>query len=133
MKEKINELLHSENLKNFVLYGIFGVLAAMIEFGVFSALIAVKVIPEELVNVIGQLCGFAFSFTTNTFLNFKKTDKLFKRFLSYGGICLLGLAFTTVVIALLKNVVEIHALKLCCMVFVAFAQFVLNKLITYKN
>ena len=125
--------MNKEGLKNLILYGIFGVMAAVIEYGIFSLLLACTPLHVTIINVIGQVCGFTFSFTTNTFLNFKKADKLFRRFVSYGAICLIGMSFTTFVLGLLESVIEPHLLKLCCMIFVALVQFVLNKLITYKN
>lgn len=122
----------SETFRNLILYGIFGVLAATIEYSIFGILVHITTIPAEIVNVIGALCGFAFTFTTNTFLNFKKTDNIMKRFISYGSICLVGMVVSTFVIAVLKNVMNLMVLKLICMIFVSIMQFILNKIFTYK-
>lgn len=126
-------LRYSETFRNLVLYGIFGVLAAILEYTVFGVLVHVTNIQAEVVNVIGALCGFAFTFTTNTFLNFKKTDNIFKRFISYGSICLAGIAVSTLLIAVFKNIMNLMVLKLLCMIFVSVMQFIFNKMFTYKN
>lgn len=126
-------LASSTTFKNLFLYGIFGLSAALVEYGVFALLINVTSFYPEVVNVIGALCGFAFSFSTNTFLNFKKTDNLLKRFLSYGSICLVGMVFSTLIISLLKNSMNLMLLKALCMIFVSIIQFILNKKITYQD
>lgn len=126
-------LTTSTTFKNLFFYGIFGVSAALVEYGVFAFLISVTNLIPETVNIIGALCGFTFSFSTNTFLNFKKTNNLFKRFLSYGTICLAGMAFSTLAISLFKNSMNLFVLKAICMVFVSIVQFILNKKITYRD
>lgn len=126
-------LRYSSTFRNLVLYGIFGVLAAILEYSVFGVMIHITNIPAEIVNIIGALCGFVFSFTTNTFLNFKKTSNIIKRFLSYGSICVIGMALSTLLIATFKNILNLMVLKLLCMIFVSVMQFILNKKFTYKN
>lgn len=123
-----------ELLRNIVLYGIFGVCAAGIEFLVFSLLVlsVFGKIPEAA-NVIGAVCGFTFTFLTNTYWNFKKSDHIARRLVSYGLICLLGMALSTGAINLLKDSINIFILKLILLVAVSVVQFVLNKLITYKK
>jgi len=126
-------LTTSATFKNIFLYGIFGASAALLEYGVFAFLISHSNIYPELVNILGALCGFTFSFSTNTFLNFRKTDNLFARFSSYGLICLIGMVFSTLIISLLKNSMNLLLLKALCMVVVSIVQFIANKKITYRN
>jgi len=126
-------LTTSTTFKNLFLYGIFGISAALVEYGIFALLINATSLLPEVVNVIGALCGFAFSFSTNTFLNFKKTDNIFKRFISYGLICLTGIIFSTSIISLFKNLMNLLLLKALCMIFVSIVQFILNKKITYRD
>ncbi len=120
------------SLKNLLLYGLIGGGGAIVEFAVFSFLLHLSVL-EEVSNIAGAVCGFAFTFTMNTFLNFRKSDRLFQRFLSYGTICLLGMAFSTFMISLFKDSANIYWLKIGLMLFVAACQFVLNKKITYRD
>lgn len=119
-------------IKNFVLYGCFGVIGAIIEFSVFS--ICIKTISNaEISNIIGAGCGFMFTFLMNTLLNFKVKTKILKRLIKYGCICLGGLIFSTVSIHILKDNVNIYLFKFILIIIVSVAQFILNKLITYKN
>jgi len=126
-------LTTSITFKNLFLYGIFGMFAAFLEYFVFALLATATSFQPEIVNIVGSLCGFTFSFTTNTINNFNKTDKLFKRFLSYGTICLVGIVFSTFVIWLFKDIINLLLLKALCMLFISFVQFILNKKITYRD
>lgn len=121
-------------MKNFVLYIIFGVLGASIEYSVFFLLTFDGLLRwPELANVVGASAGFCFTFSTNTFLNFKKKDKVLFRFFSYGFICLCGMAFSTLMLLLLKQHFNIYALKFVLMCFVSMLQFLANKRITYRD
>lgn len=127
-----------ELLKNFALYGIFGVCAAVIELGVDKLLYLTPMWPM-LVTVIGAIVGFFFTFTTNTFLNFKKTDNLLSRFLSYALIAGVGIAFKALVMFLCYTVYDVRAtipefiMNVVLVFFVAAVQFIFNKLFTYKD
>ena len=121
-------------LKNIMLYGVFGLIAAGLEYCVFSLLIYLKVFPYAVIsNIIASLCGFAFTFLTNTFLNFKKKNRLIFRLLSYGLICAGGMAFSSLMIHLLGSQMNLYVLKAILIVFVSLVQFILNKLITYRK
>jgi len=123
----------STTFKNLFLYGIFGLSAAFVEYCIFFLLYKVTSMSPEQVNIIGALCGLAFSFPTNTFLNFKKTNNLFKRFVSYGSICFVGMGFSTFIIFIFKDSMNLLVLKAFLMIFVSIVQFILNKKITYRD
>lgn len=119
---------------DFILYGIIGLGAAVIDYGI-SLLVNYLTggNTEVLAAVSGQAIGFLFTFFLNTFCNFKKTDKLFKRFLSYGAVCLAGMGITALATYLLKDVMLFAWLKLICLAGVSILQFFLNKFITYRK
>ena len=122
-------------LLNLILYAGFGLIAAALEYLIFCVLVytgAVK--APEMANIIGAVCGFVFTFVSNTFLNFKKKDKLARRFGSYLLIVLLGMAVSTGCIALLKGyVTNLYVLKAALLVVVSLMQFFLNKRFTYRD
>jgi len=123
-----------ELLRNIFLYGIFGVIAAVIDYGIFALLIATGIVTTSVVaTTISSLCGFIFTFLTNTFLNFQKTDLLGRRFASYGAICLLGMGISALSMAMFEDFINIYILKAITLVAVSAIQFVLNKLITYRG
>lgn len=120
-------------LRNLILYGIFGVGGAVIEY-VFFWLFTMNTIfaYPEISNVIAAIAGFTFTFTMNTFVNFQKRDKIFKRLLSYGSVCAMGILFSTLMIYILKPFLNLYFLKFILMVVVSIVQFMLNKYFTYK-
>ena len=60
-------------LRNLVMYGLIGGGGALVEFIMFSIILHFSS-KAEMSNVIGAICGFIFTFTLNTFLNFKKSN-----------------------------------------------------------
>ena len=124
----------AELITNIFLYGIIGVIAALIDFGVFSIVnLATHVSVPEIANVCGAVTGFFVSFSLNTFFNFEKKDRLLYRFFSYGIVCLFGAFVTTAVIHFLKDSMDLSALKILCIVGISIIQFILNKFITYAD
>jgi dolichol-phosphate mannosyltransferase len=124
----------AELITNVILYGIIGVIAAIIDFGIFTLFNAAtnSRIPE-MANVIGAVTGFFVSFSLNTFFNFEKKDRLMFRFVSYGLVCLFGAFLTTTIIHFLKDLMNLSLLKIICICGVSIIQFILNKLITYSD
>lgn len=121
-------------LRNILLYGVFGLLAFVLDYAVSLGLTKTvfRDIPE-IASIIGNVVGFIFTFTTNTFWNFKAKGKFLVRAVSYGGITLLGMGISTLCIHLLKDTMNFALLKLLVLIFVSAIQFVLNKLITYND
>ncbi|WP_287617762.1 GtrA family protein, partial [Ruminococcus sp.] len=84
-------------------------------------------------SLIGNVCGFIFTFMTNTLVNFKKRSEYMKTFASYATICIAGSLISTLLIHLLKSSMNIYILKFMVMIFVCLLQYFLNRTITYKN
>lgn len=131
-------------LKNLILYGLFGAIGAAIDMGISSLLVHFEVFRDFAIlgftvkgliiaSLIGNLAGFAFTFTTNTFLNFKKSDKLLKRFIYYGSVCVVGMIVSSLLLNALAPYLNQYLLKALVLVFVSGCQFVFNKFFTYKD
>lgn len=124
----------AEFITNIVLYGIIGVIAAVIDFAIFSIInLATKTSVPEIANICGAVTGFFISFSLNTFFNFQKRDRLLYRFVSYGLICLFGVFITTAAIHYLKDAMDLSLLKILCIFGVSILQFILNKLISFSD
>lgn len=122
-------------LQQLISYGVIGILAAGVDFGVFTFINnwGGGSISPVIANIAGTFTGFLVSFSCNTFLNFKKKDRLFRRFLSYFGICLLGMGISSMVIYLFEGYINLSILKILCIGGAAIFQFILNKLFTFRN
>ncbi len=117
----------------FLLYAVIGGAAAAVDYLTFFLIETNTSVSPEAAGIFGQLLGFLFSFTMNTFVNFKKTDKLLRRFMLYFGVTAVGMAISTTVIAIFKSVIDVFVLKLFCLFFVSIIQFFLNKHVTYRT
>ncbi|MBQ4061380.1 MAG: GtrA family protein, partial [Christensenellaceae bacterium] len=129
MRMKANK----EFFKNLVLYGLIGGAAAALDYGIFALLAGVVGTDPVVANVAGAVVGFAFTFTLNTFVNFKKTTHILKRLVSYGIICLIGMGISSAALHIFGEVMNVFWLKLIMLVIVSLIQFVLNRTITYGD
>ena len=105
----------------------------MIDYGAFLVLTAAAEFPPEAASMIGNVCGFIFTFFTNTYLNFKKKDAFLKRFLLYFLICACGWGISTLLIHCFKELVNQYILKIAVMAVVTLFQYFMNKFITYRK
>lgn len=120
--------------RNFILYALFGAAAAVIDYVISAIMIHFAVFDKpEICSLIGNVCGFIFTFMTNTLVNFKKHSEYMKTFASYAAICIAGSLISTLLIHLLKSSMNIYVLKFVVMIFVCLLQYFLNRTITYKN
>ena len=125
-------LLRFSWLRSLVLYGLIGIFGAAIDYSGFRTCTLYCIAPE-IANIIGGICGFLFTFTVNTFFNFKKTTHLLFRFISYGLICAIGMLISTICISIFKACGNIYALKLILICIISLLQFALNRMITYRK
>lgn len=120
--------------RNFILYALFGAAAAVIDYVISAIMIHFAVFDKpEICSLIGNVCGFIFTFMTNTLVNFKKRSEYMKTFASYAAICIAGSLISTLLIHILKSSMNIYVLKFVVMIFVCLLQYFLNRTITYKN
>ena len=121
-------------LKHFILYAIIGLMAAVVDYLIFFLLSKSELLPPEFASLTGNICGFLFTFTGNTFYNFKKSDHVLFRFCSYFGITIFGMTFSTLMISFTKESYNVYFLKAALVLFVIpLVQFILNKKITYRE
>lgn len=119
---------------NLFLYAIIGLAAAVLDYSIFFIFCKSGLTTPETASLIGNICGFGFTFSGNTFYNFKKSDHAIFRFTSYLCIALFGMAFSTTAIHIAKNYMDVYLLKAVLMLFVIpLMQFILNKKITYRE
>lgn len=131
---KIKELYQSNKtlIRNILLYGVIGGLAAAVDFGTFFLFHSLLGMNKFVANLISMHIGMLVSFSLNAKINFKKTDKLLRRFLSYYAIVLCGMAVSTFILWLGALVTDSETIvKLFAVILVAGIQFLLNKLITF--
>ena len=124
---------HKNLFREMFLYGIIGGISALADTLVFYFLHQVLNIYAS--NFISINIGITLSFFLNTFLNFKMTDKLLKRAISFYMVGYTGLLLSMVSLFVGVDWLNIDEMpvKICSIFIVAAFQFTLNKLITYRR
>ncbi len=121
--------------RHFILYGIIGGISAGLDFIVFTLLTRYTEINYLICNVMGVACGMTLSFTLNSFINFKKTNKMIKRIISFYAVGLSGLGLSTLLLYLFIDVFDIQALlsKGATILAVVLFQYILNSRVTFAK
>ena len=96
MKEHIRKRAQKET-KHALLYSLLSWIAAIVDYSVF--LILTKIwLPIIISNIISGLCWLITSFSLNLRKNFKKSDNVKKRFLSYFLITVVWIIISTAIV-----------------------------------
>ena len=130
---KVNNLIKKYPiLKEGFFYGIIGLTTSTIDTLTFFGLREIGV-NLFVANFVGINVGIALSFLLNTFLNFKQTDHLIKKALSFFSVGYIGLCISMFIMWLFVEQLHWNEfwVKIASIIIVAIIQFVLNKLITY--
>jgi len=127
---KIDERL----IRQIILYGIIGGVSAFLDFLLFTLMYKQFGMNKYIANGISVHVGIATSFILNRKFNFKKTDRVLFRAVSFYLTGLFGLALSQGLLwfsgILLLPVVLV---KFASIFIVAAVQFVINKLITFNK
>ena len=119
----------------FLAYILIGTFAASLDVGIFIFL-------HEWINVKPLIChsisvpiAAIFSFSVNAYLNFKKTDLLLYRFVSFSLVIGSGYLLGFLIIFFIDNILQFGGTigKLISLPFVATLQFYLNSKTTFKD
>ena len=142
MKQSLKKLISKINilikrypiLKEGFLYGIIGLTTSTIDSLTFFGLRTIG-INLFLANFIGINVGITLSFLLNTFLNFKQTDYLIKKVVSFFSVGYIGLCISMFIMWLFVEQLKWNEIwvKIASIIIVAIIQFILNKLITYRK
>lgn len=120
-------------LKEIVLYGIIGIFSSTIDSIVFYYLSQRINIYES--NIISINIGITLSFLLNTFLNFGVKDNLLKRAVRFISVGYSGMILSMIILFIGSNIYNFEemSVKIFSIFIVAAFQFVLNKIITFKE
>lgn len=135
MIKKIIDLFQRRPLlRQAVLYGIIGGFSALIDTVVFWLLTNAGMAVFSA-NFISVNLGMLNSFLWNYFVNFNTKDKPALRALLFFCVGYLGLGLSMLLLYIGVDLLSLHkmAVKIASIFIVAAAQFVLNKLITFRK
>jgi len=119
----------------FVTYLFIGGFAASIDVGIFIFLHELIEIKSLISHSISVPISAIFSFSANAYFNFKKSDLLFYRFISFSIVIGIGYLLGILIIFVIDNVLQLGGTigKLVSLPFVVTLQFYLNSKITFKD
>jgi putative flippase GtrA len=119
-------------IRQVLFYGIIGSCGALLDLIVFYFLYDKLSINEFIANIASVHCGIALSFILNRKYNFKKTDHVAFRAISFYLTGLFGLALS-VGFLWLGGYLELPIMwvKVASIFIVAAVQFMINKLVTF--
>jgi putative flippase GtrA len=120
-------------LREMFLYGVIGIISAASDSGLYYLLTRHVLLQVLVANFISVNVGITISFLLNTYINFKKTNKIGKRAISFYTVGYAGLLLSTLLLIVGVNYLKINdfAVKIVSIFIVAVFQYVLNKIITY--
>ncbi|MBO4960941.1 MAG: GtrA family protein [Flavobacteriales bacterium] len=124
-----------KNYKHFIIYTIIGFWCEIIDFALFYFLdhiCGVYVLYAHLTSVnVGLIC----SFLTNTKVNFRTPDRMFRRAVSFFTIAWTGLAMSTIMMWFMVEYIEMNDMisKLITIVLAGIFQYLMNKRFTYRS
>lgn len=131
----IRELLKKHPIvKEAIWYGIIGVISAGIDSLLFAFLRTIS-LNLYFANFISTNVGITCSFFLNTYVNFKISDSIWKRALSFFAVGYCGLGLSMLILHLGVTIYGLNDIivKVCSVFIVAAFQFVLNKMITFRG
>ena len=121
--------------RELIKYCIIGCSGALLDFIVYTILLKAFGMNYLLANALSVTAGITNNFFLNAYLNFKVTDKLFKRFISFYLVGILGLLISEILLYLLVDIMSMNSIiaKIITIFVITIVQFILNKTITFKK
>jgi len=119
----------------FLKYGIVGVLGLVVDMGLFYLLHERFGISYIFSNVVSSSLAVIHNFILNSLFTFKVKDKLFKRFISFYLIALMGMVLSSGLLALMIEVFLMDSMlsKMISVLIVAVIQYFFNKKLTFSE
>jgi len=156
MKLDINSIIQRNSFKQLVKYGLVGIVGLVIDMGIFYLLVntfsvhypfsltissllggkmSVGMLDILISNIISQTLAVINNFILNSYFTFKVTDSKLKRFASFAGVAVVGMVISSMLLTLFIGVLGINDMvaKIMSIFIVAAIQFVINKLVTFKQ
>ncbi len=128
-------LLQGIAKNKFVTYLFIGGFATSIDVGIFIFLHELIEIKSLISHSISVPISAIFSFSANAYFNFRKSDLLFYRFVSFSAVVGIGYLLGILIIFFIDNFLQLGGTigKLVSLPFVVTLQFYLNSKITFKD
>jgi len=121
--------------KQFLLYCVIGASGVTLDFGIYSLLVKTRLLDYQAANAVGYASGTLLSFILNARFNFRVTDKIALRLLSFFSIAFLGWLVSAGLLHLLIGHYgfDKYLSKFATLVVVVLLQYNLNRLLSFRK
>jgi len=121
--------------KQFLLYCIIGASGVTLDFGIYSLLVKTRLLDYQAANAVGYSSGTLLSFILNARYNFRVTDKIPLRFISFFSIAFLGWLVSAGLLLLLigRFGFDKYLSKFATLIVVVLLQYNLNRLLSFRK
>ena len=121
--------------RQFLLYCVIGFSGVGLDFGIYSLLVKTGTLNYQAANAVGYASGTLLSFFLNAKFNFRVTDKIALRLMSFFGVALLGYLASAATLQLLIGHFGFNKYlsKAATLFVVMLLQFNLNRLISFRK
>lgn len=121
--------------KQFLLYCLIGFSGVGLDFCVYSLLIKTRMLDYQAANAVGYASGTLLSFVLNAKFNFRVTDKIAMRLLSFFSVAFIGwLVSAAILHVLIENFSwDKYLAKAATLFVVVMLQYNLNRLVSFRK
>ena len=121
--------------KQFLLYCLIGFSGVGLDFCIYSLLIKTRLLDYQAANAVGYAGGTLLSFVLNAKFNFRVTDKITLRLLSFFGVAFIGwLVSAATLHVLIENFSwDKYLAKAATLFVVVILQYNLNRLVSFRK
>ena len=121
--------------KQFLLYCVIGASGVTLDFGIYSLLVKTRLLDYQAANAVGYSSGTLLSFILNARFNFRVTDKIPLRLVSFFSIAFLGWLVSAGLLHLLigRFNFDKYLSKFATLIVVVLLQYNLNRLLSFRK
>ncbi len=122
-------------LVHFFIYALIGVLGAITDLGSFTILFNVLNTHYLFAFLVGKTLGIIQNFILNSRFNFKVTDNLLSRFISFYSIGLIGIGIGSLLMYVFVDIKHFNPTisNIVITFCIAVIQFLINRVVTFKK
>ena len=121
--------------KQLLLYCVIGARGVALDFGIYSLLVKTRLLDYQAANAAGYASGTLLSFLLNAKFNFRVTDKIALRLLSFFSIAFLGWLASAGLLHLLigRYGCDKYLAKFATLIVVVLLQYNLNRRLSFRT
>jgi putative flippase GtrA len=121
--------------KQFLLYCVIGASGVTLDFGIYSLLVKTRLLDYQAANAVGYSSGTLLSFILNARFNFRVTDKIPLRLISFFSIAFLGWLVSAGLLHLLigRFNFDKYLSKFATLIVVVLLQYNLNRRLSFRK